>query len=480
LWHDGVPLTMADVVFAFEVLAHPDYRGVRRNAEMRLITGFDDMVNGLADHISGLVLSNNDRTLTIHMDDMPIGVLYFAMSLTPMPRHVFEGIPVADMPTSPPVMDANYIIGWGPFRIVSITPGDAVIMERFDDFVFGRPYIEHVRVERFNDDHAGELMEAGHFDMISTFPTALFQYHQDPTNFRFLSSPSPSYGYVAFRMGTFHWDEWEARMDDDRLMVRLGADFRRAMGYAVNPGLFGEIFQSGLNFPAQGMVPPNHPALINPDVPRITYNVERANELLDNAGFTERDEDGMRMFNGERLTLQWALASGTLDEERFQFYSQAWANVGIRVELWGGRIHDVNYLWDVLDESLYRGPDYEHEIHIWQASWQTGFNPNQNEAWGHMFWNASLYMTPEYLAILDRMAGEEAWDNMFGIFTDWQQYFYDNVPAFPLNWGIALTAVNNRVANWDTRIENSPSQFHSHFGWQDIRLTASDANRPRR
>jgi len=477
-WHDGVELTMYDVLFGLEVLASPYYRGVRRNSEMMLITGFEAVVDGYADTISGITVSDNGRTITIQMEEMPAGVLYFGIPLTPMPRHAFEGIDVADMPTSAPVMDANYIIGWGPFMIESIVPGDAVVMVRNENFVFGAPYIERVRVERFDPDQAGILMDAGHFDMIA-FPSHLVGYHEDPTNFRFLSAPSPTYNYVAFRMGTFHWDEWEAIMDYDRLMVQLGPDFRRAMAYAVDPDEFGMVFQNGLRFASGVMVPPNHPTLYNPDVIHFTHNIDTANQLLDDAGFDQRDADGMRMFNGEPLTLYWAIAAGSLDEENFEFYSQAWAYVGIRVELWGGRFHDLNYLWDVLDESLYRYDDYEHEIHIWSASWQVGFNPNQNESWGHMFWNASLYMTEEYMAILDRMAGEEAWDDMFGIYTDWQEYFYENVPAFPLTWGITLTALNNRVANWDTRIENSPWQFHSHFGWQDIRLTTSDAERPR-
>jgi peptide/nickel transport system substrate-binding protein len=476
-WHDGTPLTMADVVFTYYVLASPDYHGPRRTDEVMLIRGLVDYMEGNATSIAGLTLSNNNRTLTIEMYDIPVSILYHAIPMIPMPSHLFDGISVVDMRTSAPVMDANYIIGWGPFKIVSIVPGDAVILERNENFVWGAPYIENVRIERFPPDQAGILMDAGHFD-VAAFPPHLFGSHENPTNFRFMTSPSATYNYVAFRLGTFDWDNWEAVYNPDRLMSQLGPEFRRAMGYAVNPEAFGSIFQYGFRFAAGGMSPPNHLNLFNPAAPRFTYNPERANEILDDAGFTERDADGMRMFNNEPLTLYWAMATGALAEETFEFYSQMWADVGIRVELWGGRFHDLNYLWDVLDFSMYRDPaeGYDQEIHIWSAGWSVGFNPTQNEAWGHMFWNASLYMSDEYEAILDRMVSPGAWDSdyMFQIFTDWQTYFYNNAPAFPLTWGVSLTAVNDRVTAWDTRIGNLASGFHEHFGWQNIRLTAPE------
>ncbi|MCL2169871.1 MAG: ABC transporter substrate-binding protein, partial [Defluviitaleaceae bacterium] len=409
-WHDGVELTMEDLYFTFHVLAHPDYQGQRFTAEERMIEGIMAFNAGEADSISGLTLSADRRTLTIQMTEMPVTLQHFGLWSTPLPRHVFYNIPVSEMNASGPVLDANYIIGWGPFRIVHIVPGDSVLMERNPYYVWGAPLIEYLRVERFDPGQGGMLMEAGEFDFIQNFPTHLYAYHQNPANFQFLGSPSPLYNYVAFRLGNFDFDAWENIYNPNRLMSQLGPDFRRAMGYAVNPSEFAEIFNNGLRFAAGGMSPPNHPHLFNPDAPRFSYNPDRADEILDAAGFTNRDGSGYRTFpDGTPITLYWAIAEGPLAEETFIFYSQAWSRVGVRVELWEGRFHDQLDLWDMLDfDMYYDSPDHDTQIHIWSASWQVGFNPNPEGVWGHADWNASRYTSPAYEAILARMTSPNA------------------------------------------------------------------------
>jgi peptide/nickel transport system substrate-binding protein len=392
-----------------------------------------------------------------------------------MPSHLFGALEVRDMATSRYVLQANYIVGWGPWRMVHIVHGDSVLLERNPYFVWGAPLIENLIVERFDPSQAGILMEAGEFDFMS-FPTAMYGYHRNPTNFRFLGSPSPIYGHVSFRLGNWNFDTFQNEYNPNRLMSQLGPEVRQAMAYAVDPDLFTEVFNHGLLFRAGGMTPPNHPHLFNYDAPRFTYNPARANEILDAAGFTNRDSSGMRVFpDGTPITMYWAMATGLLDEEMFEFYSQAWARVGLRVELWQGRFHSQAYLWDALDFDLYYdSDDHDTQIHIWSASWQVGFNPNPEGVWGHADWNTSRYTSPQYDAILARFTSPNAWDPnyMFNLYTEWQTYFYNNVPAFPTTWGVALTALNNRVVNWDTRVENAPNLLNSSFGWQDIRLSA--------
>jgi peptide/nickel transport system substrate-binding protein len=68
-WHDGVPLTLADLYFTYHVLAHPENPNVTRFQEgsNRLITGIMDYREGNASSIAGLTLSDDHRTLTIQL-----------------------------------------------------------------------------------------------------------------------------------------------------------------------------------------------------------------------------------------------------------------------------------------------------------------------------------------------------------------------------------------------------------------------------
>ncbi|MDR2167183.1 MAG: ABC transporter substrate-binding protein [Clostridiales bacterium] len=471
-WHDGVPLTLDDVVFALEMIGHPDYAGLRRTDEIFTISGFSDFVEGRANHISGLVLSNNNRTLTFHLDEMPSTLLYGALWTQPMPRHIFQDIPMEGMIASDPVRVNP--IGWGPFMIDHIVEGDSVRLVRNPNYVFGMPQIEYLVVERFHPDHAGEVMAAGRFDYVPLFPAHLYGYFANPTNFRFLGSPSNHYTYLAFRLGNWDFDTNRNVYNPNRLMAQAGPALRQAMAYASDELLFGQTFTHGLRFPASSIAPPNHLRLVDLDMPGFTYNPDRARQILDDAGFVDIDGDGFReMPDGSPLVIQWALADGPLTEYFYTFYTQAWREVGLNVQMWLGRAHDQLYLWDTLDfDTYYDNPDYPVEVHIYTGTWQTGSNPNPEGTWGHIFWNASRYTSPAYDAILARIPSEAAWDAdyMQEIFNDWQRYWYENVPAIPWTWTIDLHAVNNRVTNWDTRVGRGFSG--SLHGWQDIGLSA--------
>ena len=446
-WHDGVPLTLDDLVFAFEIIAHPEYTGPRFSAENQAIRGVADFREGLADTIEGLVLSNNNRTLTMHFDTMSPSMLYFGVWTTPTPRHVFEGIPVGEMAASDPARITP--VGWGPFMVEHVVPGESVSMVRNPNFVWGEPVIERLEIQRVDPSLAAEHMQNGTFDLLlPRFPAAEFGDHSSPDNFRYLGTPVGDYQFMAFRLG--HWD-FENNVNvfsPDRKMAQAGPLFRQAMAYAIDPGFLGETLFHGLRFAPATNVTPNHRALIDMTVPGFPYNPDRARELLDLAGFDQFDDEGFRLDpNGERFTVNWAVRENPLVEGvMVPFFIDSWAAVGVRVELWRGQTHPAVVLWDYLDFDA-----DDDEIDMYEGGWIVGANPNPEGTWGHIWWNPSRYTSPEYDAILDRMSTLATFDPVYmqQVFSDWQWYWQENVPYFPYFWEIMLVAVNNRVTFWD-------------------------------
>ena len=472
-WHDGVPLTLDDLVFAYEVMAHPDYTGPRFGAEVQSVVGIMDFRNGEAEYISGLVLSNNNRTLTMYFEEMGPGMLYFGIWTNPTPRHIFEGIPVAEMAESDWVRTTP--VGWGPFMIEHVVPGETITMVRNPNYAFGVAVVERIQIDRVDPSLIAEHMHNGTFDILS-FPTAEYGDHMHPEHFRYLGTPVGDYSFIAFRLGIFHpvdpdnpWGPGVNVYAPTRLMAQAGRYFRQAMAYAIDPGFIGETVFNGLQFEATSNVPPNHAALIDPTVPGFSYNPDRARELLDQAGFDQFDDEGYRLCpNGERFTVYWAFPENPLTEGIIvPFYISSWSDVGVRVELWRGDTHHAYTIWDYTDFDLDYVEGEGDFIHMFTGGWTVGANPNPQGSWGHIWWNFSRYTSPEYDAILDRMNTLAAFDEDYWsqIFSDWQWYWYENVPAIPLLWTISLTAVNNRVTYWDTR-------HYTHPSWNRIGLSA--------
>ncbi|MCL2558613.1 MAG: ABC transporter substrate-binding protein, partial [Treponema sp.] len=269
-WHDGVPLTMRDLYYAYHVMAHADYSaagGVRFSGANRNIRGIMDYHNGLADTISGLVLSDNDRALTMYFDDFSADILYLGVWTYPMPRHIFEGTPVSELPNHPQVRVNP--VGWGPFKYVSHVPGESFLLERNDDYVWGRPQIEQMVVRRIEPELIPLALEAGEFDIVG-FPTHRFADFQNPTNYFYMGSPGGGYSYMAFRLGHFDFDTGRNVFDAHRPMNNV--HLRRAMALAADEHLLGQMLFNGLQFTAGSFLVPKHEAFMDMSVPMFGHD----------------------------------------------------------------------------------------------------------------------------------------------------------------------------------------------------------------
>ena len=466
-WHDGVPLTLDDLVFALEIIAHPDYSGIHFTAENQAITGIMDYHRGFADSVSGLNLSNNNRTLVINFDVLEPGLLHFGLWSAPTPRHVFEGIPVREMANSNRARISP--VGWGPFIVSHVVPGESVSMVRNPNFVFGEAVVERIEFIRVAPEAIAASMHYGLIDIACHFPAADFTFHQLPSSFRYIGAPTGEYSYIAFRLG--HWD-FANRINiftPTRKMSDAGPLFRQAMAYAIDPGFIGWTLHGGLHIPARTNIPPNHRAFIDPHILGFPFDPARARELLDEAGFDQFDDEGMRLGrNGERFTVYWAFMENPITQNIVvPFFIGQWAAVGIRVELWRGTTHPTLTLWDYIDFD-----DDGDEIDIVSGAWNVGKNPNPGRAWGHFWWNPSRYTSPTFDGILARMSSQEAFDQAYmqQIFHDWQGYWQQNVPYIPLLWEFKLIPVNNRVTYWDSGLWNPGANPGSR--WLSVGLSA--------
>ena len=463
-WHDGVQLTLDDLVYTFYVMAHPDYAGIRFSTYERQIVGIMDYHNGNADSIEGLVLSNNNMTLEIHFENISPALLYGGIWTTPLPKHIFENIAVADMPNSPYV--TTHPVGWGPFMIQTIVPGESVHMVRNVNYVWGVPYIEEAIVEIIEPSLVPIALESGRFDHIDNFPAIYFEDHLNPTNFIYLGSPNSEYGYIAFRLGNWDSENNLNVFNPDREMNNVY--LRRAMAHAIDYTMLGQELFSGLSFAAGSFIAPNHAALMDLSLPGFPYSPEIGNAILDAAGFPFEAGGVYRTWpNGNPLTVIWAFPTNPATENIIvPFHIQSWRAIGVRVELWQGRTHDQVYLWDTLDFDA-----DNDEIHIYTGRWVAGSNPNPQGRWGHVDWNPSRYNSPEWEQILSNLSDISMFDQsvMIANYAAMQAHLQEVVPYFPTTWAITLSAINNRVARWDTRVGIPTSEF----GWHVVRLTAA-------
>lgn len=125
-WHDGEPLTAADVVFTFNVIKNPDARSPLNPA-------WRDVK----------ISAENDLTVVF---ELPNPLASFPHSLTTgiIPQHILEDVPRADLRSSE--FNAVDAIGAGPFRMSAVeTSGsgdgaqERIALASFEDYHGGKP-----------------------------------------------------------------------------------------------------------------------------------------------------------------------------------------------------------------------------------------------------------------------------------------------------------------------------------------------------
>jgi len=459
-WHDGIPLTLDDLLFAYEVIAHPLYTGALFHSHsISSIDGAWDYFLGSASTISGIILSEDKMTMTIYFTEMSPAMLYSGIWTTPLPRHHFEGIAVEDIYNHP--NSRHNMLGYGPFMLDFMIPGEMVSFVRNENFWLGVPYLERIEMHSIFPEIIPEAMTAGFVDVMLNVPIETLIDMPNPSNFSYLATFANTLGFTHFRHGF-------GRPVDD-------VNLRRAMGYAINEArIIEQVFPAGNQLPATSAMTPFQNGFWRSDMVGFSlFDPVLANQILDDVGYTKRDEDGFRMApDGQILTLTWAVHWNTVNEVIVPLMIEDFANIGIRVELWQDELIDFGAFIQILEDNW-----YDESFDLFDLAFLLSVNPDPSGIWApDAPFNFSRYASPELNEILARLSGSDAFDMDFAVRAsfDWQEYFYTNVPAIPRRYALNLTAVNNRVQNFS--LERMDGIHEVSFGASHLwRVTSHEA-----
>lgn len=448
-WHDGVPVTMEDLVFAYEVIAHPSYEGYFFTETLGYIEGMGAYQSGAAEHIAGLVLSEDKNTLTIRFSEFRPSILEGGIWVSPLPKHQLGAVKVEDMAADEG--SRAKVLGFGPFKVAKVVPGETVELTPFEDYWQGCPKLEGVTLSIVSPDLLPAAMERGLYDL-SAFPADAYGDHKEPENYSYLSQPDRWYQFTGFHLGHYDAQTGENVTDPEAKMGDLA--LRQAMGYAVDLASICEDFYNGLRGLNPTVLPPAYAIYQSPEVTGYPYDPEQAKALLTEAGYLDRDGDGFRETpEGKPLVIHWAVPNNNA-ETVVQFKIQCWQDVGLNVQLLSGKLMEVNAYYDMLFRD-------DPQIDMFEAGWVIEASPNLQGAWGRSaIANFTRFESLEMDRLLAALDAMEAWDEAARIkaYHDFGAYFFAESPAIPTVWRANLYAVHHRVKNFSVtpiQIENN-------------------------
>ena len=464
-WSDGEPFTIDDYIFTIKAMASKDYTGVRFDDKFLNIVGMDEFVAGTASDISGLK-KVDDYTVELTVKEMSPSMMYAGGDVPAyvQPEHIYKDIPVAEWESSEYSRTAK-LVGMGPWKIKEIVNGESITYVPNEYYFKGTtPKTSSLKIDIVSPDTIVSEMKAGNYD-IAEMPADQLDSYKDASNLNLVGSLESSYEYISFNLGKYDEASGKNIMDENAKMndVKL----RQAIAYAIDTKTAGEKLYNGLYHPATSLIISFFGDLHDSEVEGYSYDPDKANELLDEAGYKDVDGDGIREGkDGKEFKITFAARKRTeANEALVQQYIAWWKEVGLNVELYTGRTVEINTFYDAIQAN-------DASIDMYAGGWSTGYDPNPNGLWGETApFNMSRFVDEKNTELLDAIGSVASFDEKTNLknYKAWQEYAFEQAFAIPTFESEAITALNKRVKNFDT---NYGSASENGIALENIELTA--------
>ena len=467
-WSNGEPVTTKDIVKTYEIMANQEYitssKSLRYNKNRKAIVGIEEYNEGKADKISGLEVID-DSTMKIHLKEMTPSV-YWGGHFVPefVNAKQFEGIPM-DKITESDALRKNPL-SYGPYVIKEIVQGEKVIFEANPYYYKGEPKIKRLEMEILPPSQQVAAIKAGKYDIVLKVSPEIFPELEKLDNINILTKKAGSMNYIAFKLGK--WDEEKNEVVTDPNSKMYDLNLRKAIAYAIDMDAVSKQFYHGLSTPAKSQLSPLFPSLHNPEINGFKQDVEKAKQLLDEAGFKDVDGDGIREGkDGKPVKYTLAMMSGgEIAEPLAQYYIQQWKAIGLDVELLDGRLLDSKNFYNRVN-----GDDPAIDFCI--AGIGFGTDPQQLAIFGkNAKFNISRYISDNLEAALDATVSKDAMNEEYRVkaYKDYEKVFMEEIPAVPILNKLDILVVNKRIKKYDWRpnVDGKPNTFK----WSMIEVVA--------
>lgn len=290
-WHDGKPLTAADVKFTYSAIADPDFpTGIPEFAKH--LKGFEDYTEHKTDDLAGITVEDNYH-VSFHFQTPYSGALTYFTDKPVLAEHIWKNTPVKDWNSATELL--RNPVGTGPYKFVKFVDGQYVQLEANDDYYGGKPATKNFVFKVVNQDTVQTAISNGEVDIaeISDWnPSQISAYKDAGVNV--IEETADGGQYLSL-------DTANPKLSDQRV--------RQALVYAIDRKSIVDSLLYGHGKVINADVQPDDPALPK-DLNTYAYSKKKAQQLLSEAGWKDSDGDGILDKDGEKFTFQINFPTG--------------------------------------------------------------------------------------------------------------------------------------------------------------------------
>jgi len=423
-FHDGKPVTSADVAFSIMT--------IKNNHPFKTMFAPVNKVD-----------TPDPLTAVIHLaHPHPAILLAMSQALCPIiPKHIFgEGGDIKNHPMN------LKPVGSGPYRLTEYKPGEYYILESYDKFFLGAPQIKKFIVKIIADPVTrltAMQNKEGHIDVFVGEVKDIKPYEK--LSFLQVESMAPA-------VGPLNWLEFNVKrkpLDDKRV--------RQAISYAIDRDFIVKTLLQGYSKRATGPIVQSSP-FYNPNVERYDLNLNKANTLLDEAGYPKKGD-------GIRFSLTVDSIPGQLEQQKnlAEYLKPQLKKIGIDVIIrsspdfpsWAKRISEWDF--DMTWDNVWNWGDPVIGVH------RTYLTSNIQK--GVIFSNTMQYSNPKVDELLAKAAMELDQAKRKALYAEFQKIVVDEAPIAFVNISPSYSAFDKRLRKVNTNMWGLMSPLHDLY-WE--------------
>ncbi len=421
-FHDGSQMTAEDVVFTFNrvILENQiEYPEVHSSPRKGLIAPLES------------IEKTGDFTVVMHFSTPWPPAMQMLVHQQIVPKAYLEKVGTKGFVEHP--------IGTGPFKFVSAGDGlEEIVMERFEDYYGGSPDLAPVgpacvekvifRVIPEASTRAAALL-AGEVQVIQSVPSDLVGRLNENSNVVVKTAPGTQPKWIELNVTKPPFDD-----------VRV----RQALNYALDKNLIIQEIYDGRAIALPGALSPYN-NFVNKSLQPYPYDMDKALQLLADAGWSDTNNDGIVDKDGQNLSF----TIDTLEEHRglAEAVASLFQEAGIdaSVRFWE---------YSVVRPMLLAG-ERQSYLDDWGDS---AFDPvGHFEAKWHGFVEGASYGRGNFSGYNNERVNELVWlgettvdtAERQTIYDEAQQIVYDEAPAVFLILPEEIEASLMTVSNWE-------------------------------
>lgn len=300
-WHDGQPVTAADVKFTIDMV---------KTFELGTFASYMAPVQD--------VQTPDEHTVVMKLA-YPSATFFSGLrNFYIMPRHIWSQFKTKEdiikFPNEP-------MVGSGPFKFAEYKKDQYVRLAANTDYWGGRPYLDELIIRRFqNEEAAVQALLADEAGAIESVPANLLPQLENNPNIKVVTTES--FWFVEVILNSLKGSKANPLIFEPAI--------RQAMAHAVDKDFLVKTVLQGQGVPGLSVISPANKQWFNTGLKDYTFDLERAKSILEQAGYLDRDGDGIRETpDGKKLEFRFDISNDPSSFRAAQIISGWWKQIGI-------------------------------------------------------------------------------------------------------------------------------------------------------